>query len=147
MWMNRQYMQRLWSYNVMSVCNDIEYTLIKSVQTYLWLHHTKIWNNLILELSRQWQKGRLIWWFNYYYYFFWLFIFKFCSIKCVKFTDFTLSRFSVSHTQTQGTWYWLSPPGQVKIDGSSHLAERKEELTAEGPKREKGGHEEWDLEL
>lgn len=43
--------------------------------------------------------------------------------------------------------YWLSPPGQVKIDGSSHLAERKEELIAEGPEREKVGHEEWDLEL
>lgn len=53
----------------------------------------------------------------------------------------------LSHTDTGKLSIGSHPPGQVKIDGSSHLAERKEELTAEGPKREKGGHEEWDLEL
>ncbi len=51
----------------------------------------------------------------------------------------------LSHINT-GNLSTDSPPGQVKIDGSSHLAERKEELTAKGPKREKGGHQ-WDLEL
>lgn len=54
---------------------------------------------------------------------------------------------SLTHTDTQKHSVGSHPPGQVETDGLSHLTEGKDELTTEGPKREKRGHEEWVLEL
>lgn len=54
---------------------------------------------------------------------------------------------SLTHTDTQKCSVGSHPPRQVETDGLSHLAEGKDKLTAEGPEREKRGHEEWVLEL